>query len=97
MFIISDAVSKFSSGAVVASVMKSIPLQRESCCSWSYHSHYGDASGCYTPRVDILISKAFVDLSHSKESLVCEFSPTELIATSVLILIPLNSLLMQFI
>lgn len=97
-FIISDAVSIFSSGDIVASVMTLIPLQRVSCCSWRCHSHHSDASSCYTLRVDILISEAFADLSQSKDSSVCEFSPTELIATSVLILlIPLNSLLMQFI
>lgn len=61
-------------------------------------THYSDTSSCSTPRVDILISKAFIDFSQSKESLGCEFSPTELIATSVLILlIPLKSLLMLFI
>lgn len=85
-------------GATVASVMILFLLQRESSCSWRYPSHHSDTSRCYALRVDILISKAFIDFSQSKESLGCEFSSTELIATSVLVLlIPLKSLLMQFI
>lgn len=54
-FIISDAVSIFRSGAIVASVMTLTPLQRVSCCSWRCYSHHSDASSCYTLRVDILI------------------------------------------
>lgn len=73
-FFIGDPVSKFSSEAIFASLEASITLQGESHGSWRYHSNYSNR--LLYPEGDLLISKTFADLSHSKEPSVCEFSPT---------------------